>query len=212
MNYDQLLTDKLLRRRKITSQRFEYVLEKRFGVDIETEKGLLMVELIQLLRNHKCEEYEGIFRISCKQSDLEHSIQQLNKKVHIEFKDVHLIASLLKYYLRNLPTPLIPVDCYSKFIKIVSIEKPEDKVKEMKNVINALSFTRKVCFFELLSLLSLISNRSKENMMTAANLSIVFSMNILRDNSKSYIFTDGHKMNKSLEEFIVFFEKIKNFF
>lgn len=212
MEKEKVLKEKLKRRRQVTSQRFDFILEKRFCVDIETEKGLLMVELIQLLRQHKCEEHEGIFRISCKQSDLEFCIQQLNKKIDVQFKDVHLIASLLKYYLRNLPNPLIPIDSYKKFISIVNVEKIDDKLKEMKKIIESLSFTRRVCFYELLSLLYMITSHSKQNMMNASNLSVIFSMNILRDHSKSYIFTDGHQMNKSLEEFIIHFDKIESFF
>ena len=40
-------------------------------------------------------------------------------------EDVHTVASLLKLYLRELPEPLVPFDCYSMFQAAVKSELPQ---------------------------------------------------------------------------------------
>ena len=92
--------------------------------------------------------------------------------------DVHSVASLLKSYLGDLPQPLVPVAHYDRVMHIVTRERPLDPEAAIIALSDALqqlppanyNLLRYLCEF-----LHSVAQCSEVNLMTAANLAMVFS-------------------------------------
>ena len=66
-------------------------------------------------------EAEGLFRISGGASRLQHCKDELDRGVVPDFahwNDPHVVAGLLKQYVRELPEPLIPFEQYDDFLAL----------------------------------------------------------------------------------------------
>merc|ERR1712137_367721 len=129
-------------------------------------------------------EFEGLFRISGGAGDmklwmdkLEHGVREFSDDV-----DNHVVASLVKQYLRDMPLPLIPYEHYNNFIAAAA-NTPEDTaglISGLQQCLAALPFICRVILKYLMVFLCRVSKKSDINFMTPSNIAIVFAPNILR--------------------------------
>lgn len=88
------------------------------------------------------------------------------------------VSSLLKLWLRNLPTSLIPEKSYSALIKAAT--NPETYLKVLQEEMARWNNVHILCLKILVAFLVNVSSNSAVNKMTPDNLAIVFSPTILR--------------------------------
>eukprot|EP01102_Stenamoeba_stenopodia_P017442 TRINITY_DN6246_c0_g1_i1.p1 TRINITY_DN6246_c0_g1~~TRINITY_DN6246_c0_g1_i1.p1 ORF type:complete len:472 (-),score=66.86 TRINITY_DN6246_c0_g1_i1:13-1398(-) len=169
----------------------EIVDSKMFGVSLEkvmsdqAEKyprlkiPLVVYECIKILRFHL--DVEGIFRISCGHSDLQALVKKFDAGEEVEInKDTnsHLVAGLLKLYLRSLPTPLLSYEFYDDIMQMGD-ELNDESLSFIKERIHKLPEVNLEVARELFDLLHDIIHHSLENKMTATNLAIVIGPSLL---------------------------------
>lgn len=97
--------------------------------------------------------------------------------------DVHTAASLLKSYLRDLPSPLIPAEFYESVMRIIMREIPIDNDKAFARLcelirsipVDNYNVLQYVCQF-----LGKVASHSNKNKMTSVNLATVFVQSFIR--------------------------------
>ena len=127
-----------------------------------------------------------------------------------EFQDCHLIASVLKRYLRKLPIPIIPFSLYEQFLSAFkqnsnipngSNEKFSDTYL-LTQVWKNLSLLPQEHFGALKAIIhhiNTVSQFSNENLMTLHNLSLVFAPGVIRDYDGSFEISDIKEKNELVE-------------
>ncbi|XP_052535310.1 T-cell activation Rho GTPase-activating protein isoform X1 [Tympanuchus pallidicinctus] len=124
---------------------------------------------------------EGIFRKAANEKARKELKEDLNKggNVDLESKTVHLLAVVLKDFLRNIPSKLLSDDLYDKWM--LALEKPskQEKIEELKEVADKLPRPNLVLLKQLLSVLHRISQNADISRMDANNLAICVGPNML---------------------------------
>lgn len=211
---DKLFFKKEPLKNRIFGVEYEILMEK------ETEKcPKIVIELIDYLLQEKASEVEGIFRVSGTQGDIDDILFQIDKGKDIEWKsikDIHTISSLLKLYFRSLPSPLLTFELYNDFLKINAVESDDEKVDHIKKTLLLLSPSRRYCLGILMNLLNIIQKNSKVNMMNSNNLSVIFSMNLLRekeeDSSPMSVIISQQRVSKAFEDMLILYDNYKTIF
>jgi len=133
---------------------------------------------------------EGIFRIPGTHSKIQKIRQRLHDGKRVDFHkiDILTVASILKLWLRELPTPLIPFSHYPKLIALggtvmVLTENEKiacmDKVKRVVATIPNLEYS---CLRALMTFLHKVAKEGEVNKMHPKNLAIVMAPNIMYRN------------------------------
>lgn len=94
--------------------------------------------------------------------------------------EIHAISGLLKQYLRELPDPVFPVEMYPLWLTGISKTNRESLTQFFREYCSQLPPLNQSVLRHILPLLYFISSNSDINQMTANNLSIVMSPNIIR--------------------------------
>lgn len=98
--------------------------------------------------------------------------------------DVHVVASLIKSFLRRLPDPLLTNDRYPAFIQAAD-EDEKTSLARIKELINSLP----VHYYETLKTVVMhlkhVAEKGEANRMDARNLAIVFGPTIVRTAGES---------------------------
>lgn len=100
----------------------------------------------------------------------------------VEYQDVHLIASLLKAYLRSLPEPLLTHKYYDDFIKASQMPSEKDRKSSILKTIQELKVNRVDYYTNLRFLMRFLTKLSDNNLvnkMSTQNIAIVMSPNLL---------------------------------
>jgi len=126
---------------------------------------------------------EGIFRLSAPQENIQMIKDVYDNGEIFDFsgvKDVHIIAGVLKLYIRTLPDPILKFSLYSKWIlSFDGTDLPSTKTR-MKNLLNELPRINYLILAEILGLCVKITQHSEENKMTYKNLAICWAPNLLK--------------------------------
>ncbi|KAF2279208.1 RhoGAP-domain-containing protein [Westerdykella ornata] len=129
-------------------------------------------------------DVEGIYRKSGGASQVNQVKSGFEKSNDYDISDpdldIHSVTSALKNYFRKLPIPLITFDVYDQFLEAGRIEDPDRKAKAMISAINEIPRTHRDCLQFLVFHLSRVIQHSKENLMSALNLAVVFAPTIMR--------------------------------
>ncbi|KFO29665.1 Rho GTPase-activating protein 10 [Fukomys damarensis] len=107
---------------------------------------------------------------TCSELDLENSIEW----------EVKTITSALKQYLRSLPEPLMTYELHGDFIVPAKSGSPESRVNAIHFLVHRLPEKNKEMLDILVKHLTNVSNHSKQNLMTVANLGVVFGPTLMR--------------------------------
>ncbi|KAI6182634.1 Rho GTPase-activating protein 39 [Aphelenchoides bicaudatus] len=156
--------------------------------------------LISMILESGGEKSEGIFRLAADPDHLHRAMIQLN--VFCQPKcDAYVSAVLLKQWLRQLPSPIIPTEFYTKCLSSVS------SAEQCCDLINRLPFINRLVIATLIALLQRLCNENivKETKMDAANLAMVLAPNILRCESTdpAVIFADSGKQMEFVKHLIL---------
>ncbi|XP_023412906.1 rho GTPase-activating protein 10 isoform X3 [Loxodonta africana] len=107
---------------------------------------------------------------TCNEVDLENSVDW----------EVKTITSALKQYLRSLPEPLMTYELHGDFIVPAKSGSPESRVNAIHFLVHKLPEKNKEMLDILVKHLTNVSNHSKQNLMTVANLGVVFGPTLMR--------------------------------
>jgi Rho GTPase-activating protein 17 len=96
-----------------------------------------------------------------------------------EYQDVHVVASVLKAYLRSLPEPMLTYRFYSEFMEVAQIANDQHRKAAILNIIHQLPEGNYNNLKYLMKFLSKLSEKSQQNKMSTQNIAIVMSPNLL---------------------------------
>ncbi|NWW76988.1 TAGAP protein, partial [Climacteris rufus] len=124
---------------------------------------------------------EGIFRKAANEKARKELKEDLNKggNVDLKSKSVHLLAVVLKDFLRNIPSKLLSTDLYQKWMQALEKPSKQEKIEELKEVADKLPRPNLVLLKHLLSLLHHISQNAESSRMDSSNLAICIGPNML---------------------------------
>lgn len=109
--------------------------------------------------------------------------------VPLEYQDVHVVASVLKAYLRSLPEPLLTYKHYNAFMEVAQIANDQQRKAAILNIINQLPEGNYNNLKYLMKFLSKLSENHQHNKMSTQNIAIVMSPNLLwaqNENDQNY--------------------------
>ena len=132
-------------------------------------------------------QVQGVFRISASSMELDALTKLFDTVESADFAkevtDIHLACCLLKKFLRDLPTPVIPLSMEADVLELdlsASIDDPETLQQIKTSIISNPKLPP--CHFHVLEHIVLMCNRvaahSDVNRMDASNLAVVFGPNI----------------------------------
>lgn len=106
-----------------------------------------------------------------------------------EYQDVHVIASVLKAYLRSLPEPLLTFGHYNEFLEVSQITNDQQRKAAILNIINQLPEGNYNNLKYLMKFLTKLGEKNQQNKMSTQNIAIVMSPNLLwpqNENDQNY--------------------------
>ncbi|XP_064366869.1 rho GTPase-activating protein 10 isoform X4 [Dromaius novaehollandiae] len=107
---------------------------------------------------------------TCNEIDLENSVDW----------EVKTITSAMKQYLRSLPEPLMTYELHGEFIVPAKSGSPESRVNAVHFLVHKLPEKNKEMLDILVKHLANVSKHAKKNLMTVANLGVVFGPTLMR--------------------------------
>ncbi|XP_074723597.1 rho GTPase-activating protein 10 isoform X3 [Strix uralensis] len=107
---------------------------------------------------------------TCSEVDLENSVDW----------EVKTITSAMKQYLRSLPEPLMTYELHGEFIIPAKSGSPESRVNAVHFLVHKLPEKNKEMLEILVKHLANVSKHAKRNLMTVANLGVVFGPTLMR--------------------------------
>ncbi|CAL8352353.1 unnamed protein product [Merluccius merluccius] len=171
------------------SKKFDPELSSRqFGVEVsrltndERTVPLVVEKLINYIEMHGIYT-EGIYRKSGSTNKIRELKQGLDTDVesmNLDDYTIHVIASVFKQWLRDLPNPLMTFELYEEFLRAMCLQDKKEKVRGVYSIIDQLSRTHLNTLERLIFHLVRIALQEDTNRMSANALAIVFAPCILR--------------------------------
>lgn len=96
-----------------------------------------------------------------------------------DYKDVHVVASVLKCYLRELPEPLLTFKLYENFVNASRCSTEQLRLNAVWEAIHLLPDANYQNLRYLIKFLSTLTQNQSTNKMTPSNLAIVIAPNLL---------------------------------
>ncbi|XP_068168168.1 unconventional myosin-IXAa-like isoform X4 [Antennarius striatus] len=161
---------------------------RQFGVELsrltseERTVPHLVEKLINYIEMHGLYT-EGIYRKSGSTNKIKELRQGLDtdvSSVSLDDYNIHVIASVLKQWLRDLPSPLMTFELYEEFLRALGQPDKREVIRGVYSVIDQLSRTHLSTLERLIFHLVRIALQEETNRMSANALAIVFAPCILR--------------------------------
>ncbi|KAM6943166.1 unconventional myosin-IXAa [Xenentodon cancila] len=161
---------------------------RQFGVDVsrltndERTVPLVVEKLINYIEMHGLYT-EGIYRKSGsanKIKELKLGLDTDVESMNLDDYNIHVIASVFKQWLRDLPNPLLTFELYEEFIRAMALQDKKETIRGVYSVIDQLSRTHLNTLERLIFHLVRIVLQEETNRMSANALAIVFAPCILR--------------------------------
>ncbi|BFZ01247.1 hypothetical protein BsWGS_04286 [Bradybaena similaris] len=130
---------------------------------------------------------EGIYRkpgSAPKIKELKAALESDVEAVILENYHVHVLASVLKLFLRNLPEPLLTFDLYDDFLRTTEIKDEKELIKSLFDVLRKLPRANFDLFERLCFHLACVAMHSDSNKMSANALAVIFAPVVLGTNKK----------------------------
>ncbi|KXS94895.1 hypothetical protein AC578_1663 [Pseudocercospora eumusae] len=147
---------------------------------IDTDLPSVVYRCIQYLTAKNAVAEEGIFRLSGSNTVIRALKDRFNTEgdvdllSHENYYDVHAVASLLKLYLRELPTSILTRDLHLDFLHCLEMHG-EDKITALNALVNKLPIANRALLEAMSSFMLLIVKNVEVNRMNVRNLGVVFS-------------------------------------
>ncbi|KAJ0003948.1 hypothetical protein NQD34_010162 [Periophthalmus magnuspinnatus] len=94
--------------------------------------------------------------------------------------EIKTITSAIKFYLRMLPAPLMTYQYQRSFIKAAKLDNPDTRVREIHALVHRLPEKNRQMLELLMKHLATVASHHQHNLMTVANLGVVFGPTLLR--------------------------------
>uniref|UniRef100_A0A8C5HCV1 Rho GTPase-activating protein 26 n=1 Tax=Gouania willdenowi TaxID=441366 RepID=A0A8C5HCV1_GOUWI len=94
--------------------------------------------------------------------------------------EIKTITSAIKHYLRVLPAPLMTYQYQRSFIKAAKMDNPEARVTAIHGLVHRLPEKNRQMLELLMKHLGNVASHHLQNLMTIANLGVVFGPTLLR--------------------------------
>ena len=142
------------------------------GVDVHLPA--VVYRCIEYLEAQGAAKEEGIFRLSGSQTVIKGLRERFNNDGDVRlldgsYYDVHAVASLLKLYLRELPSSVLTRDFHLDFLKSLEIEDRDRKISAINVLVHLLPRANFELLSNLCSYLADIANASDINKMNVRN-------------------------------------------
>ncbi|KAK3911746.1 Unconventional myosin-IXa [Frankliniella fusca] len=105
-----------------------------------------------------------------------------DEPVDFETYPVHVLASVLKCFLREMPEPLLTFDCYDDFLRAANLTEPADRVSTLFAILKKLPKPNFDLMERLIFHLARVALHEDANRMSPSALAIVFAPCVLRTN------------------------------
>ncbi|PBP25787.1 rhogap with PH domain protein [Diplocarpon rosae] len=150
-------------------------------VDVNVALPAVVYRCIEYLAAKNAAGEEGIFRLSGSNV----VIKQLRERFNVEgdvnlitddqYYDIHAVASLLKLYLRELPTTILTRELHLEFLGVTELQAVKEKTSALNGLVRRLPRSNNALLRYLSGFLINIVNHADTNKMTVRNVGIVFS-------------------------------------
>ncbi|KAF7721500.1 hypothetical protein EC973_004549 [Apophysomyces ossiformis] len=139
---------------------------------------------------YRCIEYlnaknavmeEGLYRLSGRNVTMKSLKDRFNQEGDVDLLsskeeyDVHVIAGLLKMWLRELPTSVLTKEYRVDFLHVIDLLDRKDRVNELGRLVSLLPLANYTLLRALTAHLISVVQHSDVNKMNVRNVSIVFS-------------------------------------
>ncbi|ELP88208.1 hypothetical protein EIN_224510 [Entamoeba invadens IP1] len=134
-----------------------------------------VLTLINYIKN-RCLNVEGIFRVNGSKEKIETIADMLDNKVldneMLSQFDVFSVVGALKYYIKVMPTPVIPADINDKLLQVWNAKQTmtsERLLKEFVAIFVLMPEMSLLFLNEVLGLLKTVSDNKEQTKMTVEN-------------------------------------------
>lgn len=150
-------------------------------VDVDVPLPCVVYRCVEYLDRKNGTREEGIFRLSGSNVVIKQLRERFNTEGDVnlltdnQYYDIHAVASLLKLYLRELPTTILTRELQREFLASTEMADRGDKVAAMRELATRLPQVNATLLKYLISFLIRIINNADVNKMNVRNVGIVFS-------------------------------------
>ncbi|XP_056615540.1 unconventional myosin-IXAa isoform X5 [Triplophysa dalaica] len=161
---------------------------RQFAVELtrlthdERSVPLVVEKLINYIEMHGLYT-EGIYRKSGstnKSKELKQGLDTDVNSINLDDYNIHVIASVFKQWLRDLPNPLLTFELYEEFLRAMGLQDKKEVIRGVYSIIDQLARTHLNTLERLIFHLVRIALQEETNRMSANALAIVFAPCILR--------------------------------
>ena len=151
---------------------------------------------------------EGLFRVNGNLSFIESVTKLIDQGVNVNFNeyntnenDIHNVAGIIKYYLRQRPETLVPDPVFAEFMKAADMEDIEQRDIQLKKTIEMLPRENLIVFRRVLELFRKVEKMKEKNKMTFQNCATVIAPTLLspEDNDPLQIVKTTKSVNTIFE-------------
>ncbi|KAK9794588.1 hypothetical protein SCARD494_05658 [Seiridium cardinale] len=149
--------------------------------DVNVPLPAVVYRCIQYLDVKNAVLEEGIFRLSGSNVVIKALRERFNVEGDVNlltdetYYDIHAVASLLKLYLRELPTTILTRDLHLQFLSVTEMSGQKEKIAALGELVQLLPQANGTLLRYLIAFLIKIINNADINKMTVRNVGIVFS-------------------------------------
>lgn len=168
-----------------TSGLFGIPLTSLCGIEDNTVKIPVKIEQLMTKIEMHGLYTEGLYRksgVNSKIKELKMNMSEANGEIDYELYNVHVLANVVKLFLREMPEPLLTFDRYDDFLRASELSETTDRVSTMLSLIKKLPTAHHALLERLIFHLALVAQREEFNRMSASSLAIVFAPCVLRTN------------------------------
>jgi len=150
-------------------------------VNVNIELPAVVYRCIEYLDAKNAAGEEGIFRLSGSNVVIKQLRERFNTEGDVnlvtddQYYDIHAVASLLKLYLRELPTTILTRELHLEFLAVTELHDVTEKVSALNDLVHRLPRANNALLRYLSGFLINIINHADTNKMTVRNVGIVFS-------------------------------------
>eukprot|EP01119_Soliformovum_irregulare_P008996 TRINITY_DN22107_c0_g1_i1.p1 TRINITY_DN22107_c0_g1~~TRINITY_DN22107_c0_g1_i1.p1 ORF type:complete len:423 (-),score=94.69 TRINITY_DN22107_c0_g1_i1:163-1404(-) len=189
VNFPEVVFKHQANRQKFVPIFSQSILECVFRPDhlkLNLQVPVVVLKTVNYLVARDCQQIQGLFRLSASNTDIQKYRKEFDKgewDCLNSCEDPHVVASLLKLYLREIPEPVFPFCIYDQLIAIH--QRDPQEVTKFFIESSEVPTCHKRVLLEILKMLKLIASNSDESRMTTSNLSIVFAPNLIRSQEQN---------------------------
>lgn len=149
--------------------------------DVRVPLPAVVYRCIQYLDAKGAVTEEGIFRLSGSNVVIKSLKERFDNEGDVnlladeQYHDIHAIASMLKAYLRELPTSILTRDLHLEFVAVTEMNSQAEKIVALSELVTRLPQVNATLLKYLIAFLIKVINHADQNKMTVRNVGIVFS-------------------------------------